>query len=132
MATSLPAAGIAKLILISDFPVDAKLLSAVRPLWGDGTSEADLVFGVNGKWCEWPCRAPYECSEVDDPGFNIYLCASFLWQRRKVVERIRQLGCNLELCLYVQALPSYFSLAAATMKQLGDLEIQLSFCRPSR
>jgi len=124
-----PSAGIAKLAVISDFPIDDQLMRVVRQLWGENTTEGDLVFGINRKWCEWPCRVPYEGGSVGDLGFHIYLCAGFLSQRRKIVERIHQLGCNLEISMHVTGLPDYLSLAAGTMQQLADLDIQLSFRR---
>jgi len=127
MATDVPMAGGGKLALISDFPIDEELMGVVRQLWGGNTSDQDVLYGVNQKWCQWPCSVPYERGEVRDLGFQIYLCATFLSQRRKIVERIHQLGCNLELCFDVCGPLKYFSLASATMKQLSDLEIQLSF-----
>lgn len=127
MSSASPAAVVAKLIVISDFPIDEELLTVVRQLWTPGTTEGDLVFGSDRKWCEWPCRVPYSGGDDQEVGFQIYLCATFLTQRRKIVDRIHQLGCNIELCLYVAGLSRYFSIASATMKQLSDLDIQLSF-----
>lgn len=127
MSSTSPSAIVAKLIVISDFPIDEELLTVVRQLWTAETTERDLVFGSGRKWCEWPCRVPDSGGDDQEVGFQIYLCATFLVQRRKIVERIRQLGCNIELCLYIAELSKYFSIASATMKQLSDLDIQLSF-----
>lgn len=126
MARTTPSAGTAKLALISDFPIEEKELHAVRRLFGENTTDSDLEFGPNRKTCQWPCRVPYEY-EVTSLGFHIFLCAGFLCQKRADVNGIHELGCNLELCITVPRLTGYTSLASATMKQLADLDIQLSF-----
>ena len=47
---------------------------------------------------------------------HVFLCASFLTRRCEVVERIRSLGCNLELCFVVPGLTEYFNISASAMK----------------
>lgn len=127
---AIPAAGNAELWLISDFPIDDKQLQQIRRLFGERTSDADVHFSANRKVCHWPLRVGYESGAVHDPAFHVYLCAGFLKQRRSVVARIRELGCNLELCLHIPGLTKYFSMASATMKQLADLEISFSLMPP--
>ena len=126
-ARVLPSAGVAKLVLISDFPIDESLLQVVRQLWSGGTTDAELVFDGSRRTCVWPCRVLHEYGDVRQLGFHVFLCATFLSKHRKIVDRMHQLGCKLELRLDVSALSEDLSLAAATMKQLADLHIQLSF-----
>ena len=130
MTTPTPSAGVAKLLLISDFPIEEELLQVARQLWAGGTTDAELEFGENRKWCLWPCRVPDNGGQIRQLGEHIYLCTVFLVQRRKIVTQIRQLGCNLELCFYISGFSEYVSLCSATMKFLSDLEIQLSFQPP--
>jgi hypothetical protein len=127
VATFFPSAGVARLAVISDCPIDDELIRVLRPLWGDGTTDADLVFDASRRSCQWPCSVPWEGGEVRHLGFHLYLCANFLWRHREIVDRIHQLGCNVELCLDISVQSEDFSLAAATMKHLADLQIQLSF-----
>ncbi|MDZ4686959.1 MAG: hypothetical protein SH850_17935 [Planctomycetaceae bacterium] len=127
MVTITPSAGIAKLLLISDFPIDDEQLRAIRRLYEGGTSDADLEFSANRKCCQWPCRVPYKGVEITSLGGHIFFCSGYLSQRRAVVQRIHDLGCNLELCLYVDGLTEYLGLASGTMQQLADLQVQLSF-----
>jgi len=127
MSTVSRSADIAELILISDSPIDEGLMRVVRQLWGEGTTDADVVFDFNRRWCKWPCRVPCEGDQSRRLTFHIYSCVGFLVQRRQIIDRIHQLGCNLELCVNLSRPLEEFSLAASAMKQLSDLRIQLSF-----
>ena len=126
MTTIADSAGRAELWLISDFPIDEDQLQQIRLLYGENTTDADLTFRSDRKICGWPLRVAYHGSEITQLSFHVFLCASFLTQRRGVVDRIHQLGCNLELSLHVHGITEYFSIAAGTMKQLADLEVQFS------
>lgn len=117
----------AKLALISDFPIEERVISAVRQLWGKGTGDNDIAYSTDRRCCTWPCRVLPEGGQVRDIGFQVHGYATFLSQRRKAVERIHELGCNLELCVEVCGPLKSFSLTSATMKQLADLHVQLSF-----
>ena len=126
MTTISASAGSAELWLISDFPIDDDQLHQIRLLFGENTTDADLTFRSDRKVCGWPLCVSYPYGEVTQLSFHVFLCACFLMQRRGVVDRIHQLGCNLELSLHVPGITEYFSLAAGTMKQLADLDVQFS------
>ncbi len=120
-------AGSAQLLLISDAPIDDELWGVIRQLYGAETTDGDLTFSAQRRSCQWPCRVTCPSSGLTSLRQHVFLCAAFLSQRRSVVQRLHELGCNLELCLHVSGLTEHLSLAAATMKQLADLHIQLSF-----
>jgi hypothetical protein len=127
VGTSISAtAGSPEILLISDCPVNDDLLRNIRQLFGECTSEDEITFSPSRRSCRWPLRVAYPTGVVRSLSFHVYLCASFLTQRRGVVERIRALGCNLELRLHVPALTEDFSISASAMKQLSDLHIQFS------
>jgi hypothetical protein len=122
---------VAELAMISDFPIEESQLRLVRQLYGEPTSDDDLRFGPERRHCIWPLRVSDGRGVVRDLSYLIYLCAGFLSRRRAVVRQIQESGCNLELCLRVDRLPRYTSIAAATIRQLGELELQLSFFPPA-
>jgi hypothetical protein len=127
LGTSIAAtAGVPEILLISDFPIDDSHLRSVRELFGVRTSDEEIALSPDGRLCRWPLRVAYPTCVVDSLSFHVFLCASFLTRRREAVERIRSLGCNLELCILVPGLTEYFSISASAMKQLADLQIQFS------
>jgi hypothetical protein len=120
------AAGLAELLLISDFSVENDQLQHVRKLFGEDTCDEDIAFSPDRRVCRWPLRVAYSAGVVNSLSFHVYLCSTFLSQRREVVEQIRSLGCNLELAFHVPGLVESFILSASAMKQLSDLQIQLA------
>ncbi len=130
MTTVVDRAGSAELWLISDFPIDESHLGEIRQLFGEGTSEDDIAFRPGRRCCRWPLRVPYPTRGPTSLSFHVFLCAGFLKQRRKVIDRIHALGCNLELCVHVPGLTEYFSIAAGTLQQLAELDIQFSLMPP--
>lgn len=127
MTTSIAAsAGRPVILLISDEPVNGGHLQHIRQLFGERTCEADITFSPDHRSCHWPLRVAYPTGVVNSLSFHVYLCASFLKRRGEVVERIRALGCNLELYLHVPDLAEPFSMTVSTMKQLSELHIQFS------
>jgi hypothetical protein len=123
---------VAELAMISDFPIDELQLRLVRQLFGERTSDDELRLGPERRHCIWPLRvSDGHREEVQDLSYMIFLCAGFLTRRRAIVRQIHQSGCNLELCLRVDRITQYTSLASATMQQLSELDIQLSFFPPT-
>jgi len=119
-------AGMAEILLISDFRIDDGHFRNIRQLFGESTSDDDIAVSPDRRSCRWPLRVAYSVRVVDSLSFHVYLCVAFLTHHREVVKRIRALGCNLELCLHVPGLTENFSLSASAMKQLSDLEVQFS------
>jgi hypothetical protein len=118
--------GTPEILLISDSPVNEGHLKYVRRLFGECTSDDDIAFSPGRRTCRWPLRVAHPAGVVDSLSTHVYLCATFLKLRREVVDQIRALGCNLELRLYVPRLAVPLSITASTMKQMSDLQIQLS------
>jgi hypothetical protein len=127
MMTSISAtAGTAEILLITDSPVNDGLLKNIRKLFGECTSDRDIRLSPDRRSCRWPLRASSPTGVVDSLSFHVFLCSSFLKQRRDVVDQLYALGCNLELRVNVPDLTENLSITASTMKQLSDLHIQFS------
>jgi hypothetical protein len=124
-------AGWAEILLVSDSPIDEGHVEQIRQLFGEGTSDEDISLSPDRRVGRWPLRPTYSAGVVGSLSFHVFLCASFLMQRRAVIGRIRALGCNLELCSHVPSLTETLSITSNTMKQLNELVIQLSFVPPS-
>jgi hypothetical protein len=123
--------GTPEILLISDSPVDEGHLKYVRRLFGECTSDDDIAFSPGRRTCRWPLRVADPAGAVNSLSTHVYLCATFLKLHREVVDRLRALGCNLELCLYVPRLAVPLTITASTMKQMSDLQIQLALIPPA-
>ena len=125
-------AGTAQLLLITDCTVGDEHIAQILKLAGRGITRDHIDIIGAGRTCTWPLELDaHGHNSIEDVASHLWLLAGYLSQNRDTVHAIRNLGCNLQLNVYGVTLDPPVSMAASTLQQLGELDIQLALF-PSR